>query len=92
MKKTVVHHSAEMAERIPANHSMKSFTPDQMLDWTAVYVTEINSLQSEKGEHIELIAASGEDESIVVRRKAKTAKEGFRKCLRYAMKNFHPPK
>jgi predicted RNA-binding protein YlqC (UPF0109 family) len=60
--------------------------PDSvMLDWVALYVTGINSLDENKGsETIELLA-SNEDNCIVITRRGKTAIEAFRKCVKDGM-------
>lgn len=58
-----------------------------MLDWLAVYATEINSLHSQDGENIELVA-SDDDNMIVVTRKGKTLEESLRKCVAAAMKQL----
>jgi len=59
--------------------------PDSlMLDWVALYVTEINTIVSKNGEKIEMLA-SDEDDCIAITRRAKTAGEAFRKCVREGM-------
>lgn len=60
---------------------------DAMLDWIALYVTEINTLASKRGEKVELIAADTDD-MVIIRRTGKTMPVAFRKCVTAAMKQL----
>jgi len=65
-------------------------TDSQMLDWIALYATEINTIVKKSGAKYETveIVASDEDDLIVVTRKSKGVIEAFRKCLKAAMKQL----
>jgi hypothetical protein len=64
---------------------MSAPTPDEMLDWVAMFVMEINALESQGGEEIELIAADGGHKITVTRflatRSGNNVPKAFRECV-----------
>lgn len=66
---------------------MNQPTNSQMLDWCAIYVTNINSLaDNRRGTPVELIAQDGRKDMVIVRRTHKDIKVAFRTALIAAMK------
>lgn len=67
-------------------------TPNQMLDWIALYVTEINTVLLNSGEVVEVCAAD-DDHAIVVSRRVETRRgpdypKAFRQCVIAGMKQI----
>jgi hypothetical protein len=67
-------------------------TPDAMLDWLAIYATQINNLEAPEGESVELLAADGPN-SIVVTRRVETRRgpdypKVLRECVAEGMKQI----
>ena len=66
-------------------------TADQMLDWVASFVTEINSLVSKKSRVIEMVAedqTSMKEQMIIETCTGKTDADAFRKCVVKGMKKY----
>lgn len=71
---------------------MSAPTPDEMIDWIAMFVTQINSLEAPNGETIEMLAADGAN-AIVVTRTVETRNgpdyfAAFRECVEDGMKQI----
>lgn len=52
-----------------------------MLDWVGLFVTRIDSLDSQQGERIRIIAADGDDDELVITRTGEDATTAFRNCV-----------
>lgn len=66
---------------------MKKLTDTDLLNWVAIYVTELAELHCKKPRHttVEMIARDGDAFCLVVKRTARTPELALRKCVRYGM-------
>lgn len=63
---------------------------ETMLLWVAMFVTQINSLPSKRGERIEILAAD-DNTAIVVARTGIDHMDAFSRCVMHGMKQIPLP-
>ncbi len=63
-------------------------TDTDMIRWIALYVITLSSIESKKGECIELEANDEDGESVLVTRTAPTHLAALRACVREGMKQI----
>ena len=59
----------------------QKYTDTELLNFVALYVQEINTLECPKGENVEMVYYPTDDDMRVIRRKGGTELEAFRKCV-----------